>query len=164
MGRIVGSTQSGYPAMTYAYNLADALTSFTFPSGRQQMITYDSGNRALGTTGMVPGVPTTYASGLTYWPNGALQQITTGATAVAAVQQFCQNNLLQIMGVRVGSAPLTRFTTNSGCMAPTFPSGDMMFLGPWMQRMERKPSSVTQQTESGSSTLLGKSGRVQSKP
>jgi RHS repeat-associated protein len=129
MGRIVGSTQSGYPAMTYAYNLADALTSFTFPSGRQQMITYDSGNRALGTTGMVPGVPTTYASGLTYWPNGALQQITTGATAVAAVQQFCQNNLLQITGVRVGSTPLTSFTTNSGCTAPTPPTGDIMFLG-----------------------------------
>ena len=129
MGRIVGSTQSGYPAMIYTYNLADALTSFTFPSGRQQMITYDSGNRALGTTVMVPGVPTTYASGLTYWPNGALQQITTGATAAAAVQQFCQNNLLQITGVRVGSTPLTSFTTSSGCTAPTPPTGDIMFLG-----------------------------------
>jgi RHS repeat-associated protein len=128
LGRVISSTQSGYPAMAYGYNLANALTSFTFPSGRQQTVSYDNGNRAMGTTGTMLSTTTTYASGIGYWPNGSMQQMTTGAQSLAAVQQYCQNTRLQTTGVRVGSTSPWSLTTN--CTGPlTPPAGDTLFLG-----------------------------------
>jgi len=127
-GRVQSSTQSGYPAMSYTYFLNSALHTFTFPSGRQQTITYDNEGRANGVTGMQQGASTTYISALSYWPNGTPQQITTGAASPAAIQQFCQNNRQQITGIVVAGTAVSNFNTPSVCATPAVPSNPTLFL------------------------------------
>ena len=100
--KMSGSQPFLYADITLVRVLAGALTSFTFPSGRQQTNGYDTGNRAISVSGTQQGVSTTYVSTLSYWPDGAAQQINTGATSSAAIQQFCQNTRQQTTGVFVG--------------------------------------------------------------
>jgi RHS repeat-associated protein len=129
MGRVNSSTQTGYSAMAYGYNLAGAMTSFTFPSGRTQTTTYDGANRPAGVSGKFLTNQSTYISTLSYWPNGAPQQLNTGAATLGAFQQYCQNSRLQTTGVSVGPASVSSFTSTTSCAAPTPPSGDTLFLG-----------------------------------
>ncbi len=129
MGRVNSSTQTGYSAMAYGYNLAGATTSFTFPSGRTQTTTYDGANRPAGVSGNFLTNQSTYISTLSYWPNGAPQQLNTGAATLGAFQQYCQNSRLQTTGVSVGPASVSSFTSTTSCAAPTPPSGDTLFLG-----------------------------------
>jgi YD repeat-containing protein len=69
MGRVQSSTQStagtSYPAMSYGYNLAGGLTSFTFPSDRHQTMVYDTAGRASS----VASGTTTYLNSPSYFPN-----------------------------------------------------------------------------------------------
>src|SRR3982751_6605740 len=61
----------------FAYNLADALTSETYPSGRIVTTGYDGANRTLAVTGNLGGVVTKYVGDpnqqygpVNYWPHG----------------------------------------------------------------------------------------------
>src|ERR1035441_8563708 len=112
-------------SMSYGYNLAGKPTSFTFPSLRQQTINYDSAGRVSGVTG-ANGTPS-YAS-LTssdaYFPNGGIRDLRLGPNAL--VQQYCQNNRLQTVGVR--QAPLGGGTTGACANSGTGSSGDPLNL------------------------------------
>jgi YD repeat-containing protein len=55
---------------SYGYNLAGALTSETYPSGRVATTTYDQGNRPVALSGNLGGVGKSYVNELRYWPNG----------------------------------------------------------------------------------------------
>jgi YD repeat-containing protein len=67
-----------HPAMSYGYDLAGELTSFTFPSGRKQTNAYDTGGRVSGVTGTYNSVPTTYGASFGYFANGALMNVSLG--------------------------------------------------------------------------------------
>ena len=112
-------------SMSYGYNLAGKPTSFTFPSLRQQTIKYDSAGRVSGVTG-ANGTPS-YAS-LTssdaYFPNGGIRDLRLGPNAL--VQQYCQNNRLQTVGIR--QAPLGGGTTGACANSGTGSSGDPLNL------------------------------------
>jgi RHS repeat-associated protein len=97
----------------YTFNLADKLTSVTYPiSGRIVSTSYDLAGRPVGVSGSQNSVPTTYAtvplpplSG--YASHGALQQMTLGNSLV---EQSCFNNRLQPVAIRLGVG----VTTNCG--------------------------------------------------
>jgi hypothetical protein len=80
-GRITGSSQtiaSHAYTFSYGYNLADALISMTYPSGRVVSNGYDGANRVNAVTGVLGGVTTPYVSGLTYAPHGGPSAYTYG--------------------------------------------------------------------------------------
>ena len=124
-------------AMSYLHDLAGELTSFTFPSGRIQGIGFDNGGRANCVTNgaLSPGaacnsVPD-YASSFAYFANGALANVSLGPNSL--IQQYCQNSLLQIVGVRLGpvGGSTTSPTLNGPCpnSNPTnFAQGDILNL------------------------------------
>ena len=100
LGQVLASIQStggqNY-SFAYTYNLAGALTSETYPSGRVITTCYDSANRTSQVSGSVnaPAVAcgssqrgsgqTIYVSGISYFPHGAV------ATAVYGNQLAAQN-------------------------------------------------------------------------
>ncbi|HEV3198814.1 MAG TPA: RHS repeat domain-containing protein, partial [Bryobacteraceae bacterium] len=108
-----------YP-MSYSYDLAGELTSFTFPSNRQQSITYDTGGRPSGVSGLFGGFSTTYASSFAYFPNGSTDNLQLGPNFLR--QQYCQNNRLQTTGVRLGPA-------GAGTTGNCANGGDLLNLG-----------------------------------
>ena len=87
LGHVKASSQTtalqGY-AFSYNYNLAGALTSETYPSGRTIATCYDAVDRPTSVAGAPAGISnppctttpgaTQYVSGAIYWPHGALQQ------------------------------------------------------------------------------------------
>jgi RHS repeat-associated protein len=112
-------------SMSHVYNLAGNLTMFTFPSGRQQMTSYDNSGHEIGLTGTYQSVLTTYASAFNYFPNGALGNVTIGRELV---QQYCQNNRLQVVGIRL-SPPGGSVTPNCSNSNPgTLSGGDILNL------------------------------------
>ena len=101
------------------------LTSFTYPSLRVQTNTYDSGRRETLVTGSYQSAGTTYATlngndgsqvAYGYFPNGGVQYMGLGPNKLP--QQYCQNTLLQITGVRLGTAG---GSTTSNCSNGTGP-------------------------------------------
>jgi len=62
----------------YGYNLTDALTSETYPSGRTVTTNYDGTNRVSSVTGSFNGSTPTYANNLVYSPHGAATQVAYG--------------------------------------------------------------------------------------
>jgi RHS repeat-associated protein len=96
LGRVTGSSQtigtsSPFP-FSYTYNLAGALTSTTYPSGRSVATTYDPANRATSVTGTLNGTPTNYLTGITYQPHGGLKAHTYGNLLA---RTYGYNNRLQ---------------------------------------------------------------------
>ncbi len=74
LGRVLLSNQqmSGQTyTFSYTWNLAGALTSETFPSGRTVSISYDGANRVSGITGTVGSTQKTYLSDVNYAPQGS---------------------------------------------------------------------------------------------
>lgn len=74
LGNVRNSSQSTANTLysfAYTYNLADALTSETYPSGRKVSPDYDSANRVKSVTGTWNGSATPYVSGITYAAHGA---------------------------------------------------------------------------------------------
>jgi RHS repeat-associated protein len=75
-------------SLSYTYNMLSEITSETYPSGRVVSTGYDSAGRATSVTGQ--GVQnytlpsTSYASAVTYAPNGAVSAMTLGNTLVQA--------------------------------------------------------------------------------
>jgi len=95
MGKVLSSNQGiggqTYP-FSYAYNLAGALTSETYPSGRVLTMTYDNANRASQLSGAVGGNTTTYVSNFIYAAQGAATQYKYGNDLW---RQATYNNRLQ---------------------------------------------------------------------
>lgn len=98
MGRIAASEQTvGAQTYTlsYGYNLAGALTSETYPSGRTVSYSYDDGARLL----QVFRGATVYASGLDYTSDtGQLKSVTLGNSAV---ESYLYNSRMQIQSLDV---------------------------------------------------------------
>jgi RHS repeat-associated protein len=70
MGRVTASNQQiGGKTynFTYEYNLAGALTSETYPSGRLAMTSYDQTNRPTTLSGSLSGQVTNYVTASRYW-------------------------------------------------------------------------------------------------
>ena len=116
LGRVVSSQQvpsgqsSGY-IFGYGYDLAGAMTSMTYPSGRTLSLTYDAAGQASSAVG--------YVTNLQYAAHGGLKQMTL-ATGNSLVEETCYNQRLQATGIRLG-------TTAAGtCINP---GGDLLNLG-----------------------------------
>jgi RHS repeat-associated protein len=77
----------------YGYNLAGALTSETYPSGRVVTTVYDGANRPATINGTLQGQTKPYAYSISYWPQGALWYYGAGNN-MAPVYNY--NNRLQL--------------------------------------------------------------------
>ena len=111
--------------MSYGYDLARELTSFTLPSGRQQTIAYDTGGRATGVSGTYGTASTAYAGSLVYFPNGAIDNLKLSPNLL--IQQQCQNSRLQVTNVRLARAGVG--TTGSCVNGGSGTAGDWLNLG-----------------------------------
>ncbi|HXM40628.1 MAG TPA: hypothetical protein VN924_05215 [Bryobacteraceae bacterium] len=133
-----GQTTNGtaYP-MSYLYDLALEPVSFTFPSGRLQTTQYDTGGRVSSATGTYNAAPTTYGASYGYFPDGTLANVSLGPSA--QIQQYCQNNRLQIVGVRLGPAG---GSTQSNCGS----SNDLLNLTMTYGSIGLNNGNLTQQT------------------
>lgn len=81
MGRVTGSTQntdSQSYSMSYGYNLAGALTTETYPSGRVVITSYDNAGRLSQVTGQTGETSKTYASQISYSSHGAISDLKLG--------------------------------------------------------------------------------------
>jgi YD repeat-containing protein len=100
LGRIAGSTETlGWApvgSFTYTYNLADALVSTTYPSGRVVTNTYDGANRINAVTGALNGSKT-YISNATYAAFGGIGAFNYAVTngVPAGTRTFSYNGRLQ---------------------------------------------------------------------
>jgi RHS repeat-associated protein len=96
LGRPTGSqqvTSDETYTFSYGYNLAGALTSETYPSGRVVSTGYDGANRPSAVTGMLSTGQTTYTSGVTYAPHGGIAGFAMGN---GVTPWFGYNNRLQM--------------------------------------------------------------------
>jgi RHS repeat-associated protein len=96
MGHVLASnqmTQGQTYSFSYGYNLAGALTSETYPSGRTINTSYDPANRPVSVQGTLDGQGKPYASGVNYWPHGGLNSFTAGNNVVPV---YNYNNRLQM--------------------------------------------------------------------
>jgi RHS repeat-associated protein len=105
---------------SYTYNLADKLTSETYPSGRQVQYAFDLAGRVEGAAslsgtqyagGCSNALTNTCANPISYASHGAMQQVNLGNNLV---EQTCFNTRLQPLTIRLGSAATTGCPTNSG--------------------------------------------------
>ena len=62
----------------YNWNLANGLTSETYPSGRVLTTTFDAANRPQAVSGTLGSLTTPYASGVSYAPHGGLAKYEFG--------------------------------------------------------------------------------------
>ncbi len=65
-------------SMSYTYNLASGVTTFTFPSGRVQKTAYDSANRINNVQDTYNSNTSIHASSIGYAPNGTLDSMVIG--------------------------------------------------------------------------------------
>jgi YD repeat-containing protein len=63
---------------SYTYNLTSALTSETYPDGRQVTTNYDAANRVSTLSGKLSTTTTNYVTQSQYWPNGMISSLTRG--------------------------------------------------------------------------------------
>jgi YD repeat-containing protein len=89
MGNVLASTQQTagqtYP-FNYGYNLASAVTSETYPSGRVVTTGYDAANRPNAVSGTLAGQVKNYVASASYW--------ITGASGIHANSMTFGNNLV----------------------------------------------------------------------
>ena len=106
LGRIISSTQTTGTGYTfgYTYNLADALTKETYPSGRAVSYSYDSGNRVTGVSGVLSGASKNYATSIQYAAHGPLASM---ALNNSTTEQWTFNNRLQPTQTLVGASTCT---------------------------------------------------------
>ena len=115
-GRVTTSAQidgGGTYIMFYGYNLANALTSFTFPSGRVEYLSYDIANRASQASDNFNSLTRNLASTFSYWPDRNLKAMTLGN---GLVESTTENNRLQVTGrtATVGSRTQLQLTFTYG--------------------------------------------------
>ncbi len=88
MGRVTATAQqtNGQTySFVYGYNLAGALTSETYPSGRVVTTTFDEANEASTVAGTLSGQVTNYITQTNYWPHGGLYFYNRGNNVTHAV-------------------------------------------------------------------------------
>ena len=108
MGNVLASSEAtggGTYNFSYGYNLAGALTSEGYPSGRTITTGYDGANRATTVAGRLNGgAQTNYVTSVSYWPHGAPESFVYGNNLYGA-NYF--NSRLQISGITaaVGGSP-----------------------------------------------------------
>jgi RHS repeat-associated protein len=98
LGRVTASNQQtgGQTySFAYLYNLAGALKSETYPSGRVVTASYDGANRAYSMSGNLSGQNSTYVTQTAYWPHGAIYHYVRGNGVWYAASY---NNRLQQTG------------------------------------------------------------------
>jgi RHS repeat-associated protein len=81
LGRVTASneqTAGQTYSFSYSYNLAGALTSETYPSGRVISTSYDRVNRVYSVAGSLNGQVTNYITQTAYWPHGAIYYYVRG--------------------------------------------------------------------------------------
>jgi RHS repeat-associated protein len=85
----------------YQYNLAGALTSETYPSGRVVATDYNDASRPSTTTGTIGGQQTNYVKGTTYWPHGAVNSYRYGNGQLEnnLVPTYIYNSRLQVSNI-----------------------------------------------------------------
>jgi len=105
--------------MSYVYDLTGATRAFTLPSGRQQVMTYDTAGRVSALSGLLGPISTPYAGSFAYFANGSVDNFQLGPSFLR--QQYCQNNRLQVTGVRLGPA-------NGGTTGNCASAGDLLNL------------------------------------
>ena len=96
LGRVKQSSQTTNGqtyGFGYLYNLADALTKETYPSGRAVTTGYDAVNRPNGISGALSGQSTSYVSDVGYWAHGAPNSYVLGAAMYAV---YSYNSRLQM--------------------------------------------------------------------
>ncbi len=90
--------------MTRAYNLAGAVSSQTYPSGRSVSYSYDNAGRLSGFTGNIgDGAPRTYATSISYHAAGQLyrEQFNTGTAALYHKMHY--NSRQQMVSTRLST-------------------------------------------------------------
>ena len=136
LGRVTQSTQTtngNNYTFYYAYNLAGALESETYPSARAAKTCYDSAGRALSVAGTPSsGQTTTYASNVTYAPHGAIQQISRGDN-LTEIRSY--NNRLQETAISLDTSGNARsafgqdmYYCSNGAAACTTNNGNLLSL------------------------------------
>ncbi|MGH9436537.1 MAG: RHS repeat-associated core domain-containing protein [Terriglobia bacterium] len=96
VGHVVSSDQVTTPYeydFSYAYNVAGALTSETYPSGRVVSTTYDGAGRPVTVAGKLNGQTTNYVTTAAYYPSGALYYYQDGN---GMIPTWSYNNQLQM--------------------------------------------------------------------
>jgi RHS repeat-associated protein len=89
-------------SLGYSYNLAGALTSETYPSGRVVSTAYDNAGRISTVSGQKSGeLAKTYASQFAYSSHGAVSALTLGN---GLVEQTVFNNRLQPIMIKLSTA------------------------------------------------------------
>ncbi len=104
LGRVTATSQvtSGQTyTFGYGYNLAGALTSETYPSGRGVTTTYDNVSRVQTVVSGATTYLTVPLNALGYWPHGGVKAWSLGNSA-AGSQQF--NSRLEPTSLAVGTA------------------------------------------------------------
>jgi len=107
--QVIGSTTY---TLTYGYNLADLLTSETYPSGRTLSYVYDEGARL----SQISDGTTAYASGLKYTAHGGLKSETWGNGAVHAIDynKRLQPSKITLKQNAAASTPLQQYDYSYG--------------------------------------------------
>lgn len=104
LGRITGNqqvTNAQTYSLSYGYNLAGALTTRTYPSGRTITNGYDTAGRLSTVNGQKTGEPAkTYASQFTYASHGAVQGLTLGNSLT---EQVVFNSRLQPLLIKLAT-------------------------------------------------------------
>lgn len=105
MGRVKGATQTlgaqSY-SMSYAYNLAGNIDSTTYPSGRKVTNSYDNSGLLQSFTGNLGDSSwRTYATGISYGPDGQMVQEQLGTTTPIFNKHF-YNSRGQLAEIRLG--------------------------------------------------------------
>jgi RHS repeat-associated protein len=127
LGRITSSSQttggSTYVFSNYGYNLADALTSETYPSGRVLQSCYDGANRVTQVGGTCGSTSGAFASNFTYAVHGAPTQYVMGNNVWHAP---AYNSRLQMSGFidSVGGSAADELLNVSLAWAPSGGTGD----------------------------------------
>ena len=79
--------------LSYGYDLGGALTSETYPSGRQVATQYDAAGRVSKLTGAVGGQQAAYINQISYAPHGGVALMQMGNNLW---RSFAYNSRLQI--------------------------------------------------------------------
>ncbi len=107
----LGADQQYDYQFTYTYNLADALTSTTYPSGRVVTTGYDQANRPSGLSGTLNSTSTQYLANITYAPHGGWAGQTYNNNQMGRL--FTYNNRLQPTEMKDGVPTLNGSTVAS---------------------------------------------------
>ncbi|HEY1528924.1 MAG TPA: hypothetical protein VGH51_22095 [Candidatus Angelobacter sp.] len=86
-------------AFAYAYNLAGALSSETYPSGRVVTTGYDGANRPNAVNGTLSGQTKPYAYSIAYWPHGGLYYFGEGNN-VAPVWTYKMRDTARVLRIK----------------------------------------------------------------